>query len=191
MEVHILTDTDKGHKKRNITEMIDSTDTNLLNSSQSTQRPRITSAKDIRMEKLENSALNAGRWRSHRMMDDYVNLIGDNMVPKVKHGSFGYDSNKAQYPLARTSTLGFLTCPLRRPNILEKWNPYEIALFESSIVLFGKNFHILQKHITSKSVKEIVEFYYFWKKTSHYASWSTMYVADERELQSILERETK
>jgi hypothetical protein len=31
---------------------------------------------------------------------------------------------------------------------LEKWNPYEIALFESSILLYGKNFHMIQSFVS-------------------------------------------
>ena len=31
------------------------------------------------------------RWRSQRMVEDYVNLVGDIMYPKVGFGPYGYD----------------------------------------------------------------------------------------------------
>ena len=32
----------------------------------------------------------------------------------------------------------------------------------------------------TKSVKEIIEFYYDWKKTSHYTQWKRAYIPDDR-----------
>jgi hypothetical protein len=34
--------------------------------------------------------------------------------------------------------------------------------------------------VRTKTVKEIIEFYYDWKKTSHYIAWKKNYVPDER-----------
>jgi hypothetical protein len=64
---------------------------------------------------------------------------------------------------------------------VEKWSPYEIALFEACITLNGKNFHKIQKYIQTKTVKEIIEFYYEWKKTQHYKEWKKSYFPDERD----------
>ena len=38
-----------------------------------------------------------------------------------------------------------LLCPVRRPSVIEKWSPFEIAVFEGAIFLHGKCFHTLQK----------------------------------------------
>jgi hypothetical protein len=54
---------------------------------------------------------------------------------------------------------------------VRRWSPYEIACFEGSITLLGKNFHQIQKIVRTKSIKEIIEFYYIWKMTSHYQQW--------------------
>ena len=82
-----------------------------------------------------------------------------------------------QYPIEQSTTIGYLTSPLRRPSVLEKWNPYEIALFEGALALHGKQFHILHQHyVTTKSTKEIIEFYYIWKKTSHGRRWKTTFM---------------
>ena len=48
-------------------------------------------------------------------------------------------------PLERPNTLGVLLCPLRRPTVIERWSPYEIACFEGAITLVGKNFYEIAK----------------------------------------------
>eukprot|EP01038_Epipyxis_sp_PR26KG_P014325 gene14325-19216_t len=121
------------------------------------------------------------RWRTHRMTDDYVNLVGDIMYPSIEYGTYGYDNEKGRFPVDRITSLGLLLCPLRKVNVIEKWSPFEIALFEASITLEGKDFHKIQKHVKSKSVKEIIEFYYEWKKTGHYKQWKKVYVPDDGE----------
>ncbi|KAL3827610.1 hypothetical protein ACHAXA_000483 [Cyclostephanos tholiformis] len=84
-----------------------------------------------------------------------------------------------QYPIEQVTTLGYLKSPLRRPHsIVERWNPYEISLFEGALALYGKAFHMIRKAIETKSTKEIVEFYYVWKKTSHGRQWKSSYVGE-------------
>ena len=36
-------------------------------------------------------------------------------------------------------------CPLRRPTVIERWSPYEIACFEGAITLVGKKFYEIAK----------------------------------------------
>lgn len=55
------------------------------------------------------------------------------------------------------------------------------------MTLFGKKFHKIQKCVQTKSVKEIIEFYYFWKKTSHYKQWKKSFKPDKRELPDFVE----
>ena len=85
---------------------------------------------------------------------------------------------QGQYPLEQPNTLGMLLCPVRRPTVIERWSPFEIAVFEGAILLHGKCFHTLQKFIKTKTTKEVIEFYYMWKKTSHYEQWKERFVPD-------------
>ena len=78
-------------------------------------------------------------------------------------------------PLQRRSTLGMLTSPARRERPLDEWNPRELAAFEAAICAVGKNFSAIQKQVRTKSTKEIIEFFYLWKKTSHYDAWKKGY----------------
>jgi len=123
------------------------------------------------------------RWRTHTIAEDYIGLVGNMMFPSTYLAPFGYDPSSGQYPIERISALGMLLSPLRRPSVVEKWSPYEIAVFEASIALCGKQFHQIQKFIKTKNTKEIIEFYYIWKKTAHYKVWKKQYITPEMEAQ--------
>ena len=116
---------------------------------------------------------------AHQIAEDYVNLAGNIMYPNIQFSSFGYDPLQNQYPLEHPTTLGLLTHPIRRPTVVEKWSPHEIAMFEAALCIHGKQFHIVQRIVQSKNTKDIVEFYYVWKKTSHYKMWKKHYDMDE------------
>jgi hypothetical protein len=119
------------------------------------------------------------RWRSHQIAEDYISLASSMTLPPTRLGPFGYVPHAGQYPIEQVTTLGYLKSPLRRPqSIVERWNPYEISLFEGSLALYGKSFHTVSKCVGSKTTKEVVEFYYVWKKTSHGRRWKTSYVAE-------------
>lgn len=136
-----------------------------------------TSAGSNKRSKIEGAGSGGGkgkpveRWRAQRMAEDYVNLVGDLMYPKVSFGPYGYDMAKGEIPLERPNTLGVLMCPARRRTVMEHWSPFEVACFEGAIVLVGKNFYEISKLLPSKSTKECIEFYYVWKMTSHYQQW--------------------
>lgn len=50
-----------------------------------------------------------------------------------------------------------------------------MSVFEGAITLLGKNFHEIQKLVRTKSTREVVEFYYVWKMTSHYKQWKASF----------------
>jgi hypothetical protein len=73
--------------------------------------------------------------------------------------------------------LNAILSPLR-PDIsfgrvyLECWSPKEVAVFECGLCMYGKKFDVLQKLLgESKNLRQISEFYYLWKQTSHYKAW--------------------
>lgn len=59
--------------------------------------------------------------------------------------------------------------------MLDRWSPYEIALFESSICMVGKAFSQIAAVIRTKTAQEVIEFYYIWKKSKNYAQWKATY----------------
>ncbi|XP_014248124.1 mesoderm induction early response protein 1-like [Cimex lectularius] len=45
----------------------------------------------------------------------------------------------------------------------------ECKQFESGLVLYGKRFHLIQQNqVRTRTVRELVEFYYWWKRTERY-----------------------
>lgn len=76
-----------------------------------------------------------------------------------------------EYDKLEYSTLDQLCNPLRKPNPLDSWSPKEIALFEAGICAVGKEFHDIARIIGTKKTNEVIDFYYIWKKSSHYAMW--------------------
>ena len=78
----------------------------------------------------------------------------------------GYINNIFKY-----STIDLLLSPLRKSTPLDEWCPREIATFESAICRKGKDFYQISKLIGTKTCKQVIEFYYFWKQSSHYKVW--------------------
>ncbi|KAK5984870.1 hypothetical protein GCK32_016607 [Trichostrongylus colubriformis] len=74
---------------------------------------------------------------------------------------FDRDKAKAAFPFPRVNQ------PFRtvRQGALE-WDLGERDLFERGIAMYGKNFSVIQKRLLPyRRVGELVEYYYFWKKT--------------------------
>lgn len=64
-----------------------------------------------------------------------------------------------------------LLSPYFQPSVLDAWTPKEIMLFEAGITCCGKDFHAIQKLIPTKTCRDLLHFFYFWKQSSHYAMW--------------------
>ena len=80
--------------------------------------------------------------------------------------------------MQRTSTLASLLSAVRPHSVIDMWSPYEIAIFESAICVFGKKFNWISKLLKNKETTEVVEFYYLWKKTKNYVKWKDSYVKE-------------
>ena len=115
------------------------------------------------------------RWRAHVMAEDYIGMASSLILPTIRLGPYGYDASSGLFPTERVTALGLLTSPVRRPTVVERWNPYEICVFEASMALYGKDFHEVARTVGTKTCKEVVEFYYIWKKTEHYKVWKRDY----------------
>jgi len=55
----------------------------------------------------------------------------------------------------------------------------EIAIFEGSMLHYGKEFREISSQIGTKSTREVIDFYYIWKKTDHYKKWKETFISDE------------
>jgi len=148
-----------------------------------------TENEEGKQENTTTTATSLKRWRSHQIAEDYISLASALVLPpsptttSSHHhlNTFGYSPHLGQYPIEQVTTLGYLTSPLRRPTVIEKWSPYEITTFEAALALHGKHFHQVQKWIKTKNTKEVIEFYYIWKKTSHYRRWKSSFCEEMEE----------
>ena len=64
--------------------------------------------------------------------------------------------------------------------VFESWAPREVAIFEESILKFGKQFEFIAELIGTKNVKQVYEFYCEWKATNHYKSYRSFVSAGNR-----------
>lgn len=106
------------------------------------------------------------------MTEDYVDFASNLMLAPITR----LDGSNPQLPISAISALAYLKSSRRQPLIVERWSPLEIALFEAAIVQHGKQFHLVQKAVETKSTRDIIDFYYVWKKTSHYRMWKKQYL---------------
>lgn len=62
--------------------------------------------------------------------------------------------------------------------IEDTWSPLEINVFEGGIFTYGKEFSLISKLIGTKNVKEVVDYFYVWKKSKKYDEWKILYFQD-------------
>ncbi|CAH0477795.1 unnamed protein product [Peronospora belbahrii] len=79
-------------------------------------------------------------------------------ILKMKSSSYGLKSRSTFDALAA------LVSPLRAHQILDDWTGMEVSLFEEAYERFTKDFHAIAEQLPKKTIKDIVAFYYVWKK---------------------------
>lgn len=80
-------------------------------------------------------------------------------------------------PPPRFTSLAATLLPIRRTTILDRWSSHEMSVFESSICLYGKRFDMIATLIPNKTIKDVIEFYYHWKKTPRYLAFKKTFKA--------------
>jgi len=63
-------------------------------------------------------------------------------------------------PAFRHTTLASLLLPIGRASVWDQWSAREVALFESALCQYGKNFDTVANCVGSKNTHEVIEFYY-------------------------------
>lgn len=96
---------------------------------------------------------------------DQSNNINDN-------NNISVSNDENQFKL---SSLDFLINPLRSPFPFEQWSPYEIALFQSCLCKFGKDFELIERIMKTKNKMEIQEFYLQYEMTKCHDAWVNNY----------------
>jgi hypothetical protein len=71
----------------------------------------------------------------------------------------GFDADKALAEIAKVNQKTF---------DLHDWSKDEIEAFEEGIRLYGHELFAIKKRVETRSMKDIVRFFYQWKKTERY-----------------------
>eukprot|EP00941_MAST-03F_sp_MAST-3F-sp1_P006049 g6049.t1 len=75
----------------------------------------------------------------------------------------------------RPAMAGLLASPFHKVVVTDRWSPLEVAKFEAALCIWGKHFHRVQSVVKTKCTKEVIEFYYAWKKSPNYQKWKRSY----------------
>ncbi|XP_074642839.1 mesoderm induction early response protein 1-like [Tubulanus polymorphus] len=61
------------------------------------------------------------------------------------------------------------------------WSEEECRNFENGLRVYGKDFHLIQQHkVRTRSVGELVQFYYLWKKTERHDAFANKYRLEKK-----------
>ncbi|GMH50304.1 hypothetical protein TrLO_g13911 [Triparma laevis f. longispina] len=104
-------------------------------------------------------------------VNQYLHLSHNLTTPVVNLNPYGYNYMQGSFPIERVCSLSLMQTKIRTPLAIEKWSPLELSLFETSMSLYGKQFNLVSKSVKTKTVREVIELYYLWKKSDHYKSW--------------------
>ncbi|VVC37925.1 Hypothetical protein CINCED_3A017665 [Cinara cedri] len=110
------------------------------------------------------------------LIEDYlmkIQQITKALKPKTKVVGVR-DNEKALYLLVQCGhdvaealrRMSLNVIPLEKS--LSVWSEDETIKFEMGLLMSGKNFHAIQKEVKTRSVAELVHFYYFWKKSDRF-----------------------
>lgn len=99
-----------------------------------------------RVKKLENLPLPS---HSADLIDKALNALQRS----------GFDADKALEELAKVNQQTF---------DLKDWSQDEIEAFEEGIRVYGHELFAIKKKVETRSMKDIVRFFYQWKKTERY-----------------------
>jgi hypothetical protein len=112
-------------------------------------------------------------------LDAYLSFVGNVYYRSSEVGVAG--DSPADFLIHRRAMLGQLKNPLRQRTVIDRWTPYEVALFESGVCLIGKDFQSIAEMIPGKTHQDVMEFFYQWKKSKNYARWKALYRHPARE----------
>ncbi|KAK9880243.1 hypothetical protein WA026_010118 [Henosepilachna vigintioctopunctata] len=108
-------------------------------------------------------------------VENYLRSAGSILKPSIPLGVQLKDDEQALYLLQQCGHNIEEALRRLRMNVISNavtmslWSEEECRNFESGIRSFGKNFHVIQQNkVKTRSVGELVQFYYLWKKSERH-----------------------
>ena len=122
------------------------------------------------LNKMNPSSGNITSAADNMITSDHI----DNMFRAVSSMYYQPRVNTSDENPIMYNTLELLLTKLVSRSVFDHWTPREIALFEAGLTSKGKDFFSISSLIQTKTTNECVEFYYQWKKSSHYHLWDSL-----------------
>ncbi|XP_071302042.1 mesoderm induction early response protein 3-like isoform X2 [Agelaius tricolor] len=98
----------------------------------------------------------------------------ENMIGRIPEGLHTRDNEQALYELLKSShnvkeaTERYCSNG-KASQEMTAWTEEECRSFEHALLIYGKDFHLIQKNkVRTRTVAECVAFYYMWKKSERY-----------------------
>lgn len=103
--------------------------------------------------------------------DSYFYKLKEKCDKKLEDNNFlniNLSKNSIKFNL---SSLDLLVNPLRKSKPFEIWTPYELAVFQSSIFKYERDYERILDFLPSKTKEQLQIMYICWSGTSYYKLW--------------------
>uniref|UniRef100_K3WK73 SANT domain-containing protein n=1 Tax=Globisporangium ultimum (strain ATCC 200006 / CBS 805.95 / DAOM BR144) TaxID=431595 RepID=K3WK73_GLOUD len=114
---------------------------------------------------IENSVTSASAYWKQGVSAEYQ-MKRPSAILRMKPNTYGFKASST------FDTLVALTTPLRQRQVLDDWTALEIAIFEASFEKFGRKFHLIADQLPNKTARDVISFFYVWKKHGSCAKYS-------------------
>lgn len=101
--------------------------------------------------------------------------ITDDIISKQEMLQIIYDSNFDEEAIRKVLEERNVKGWNERYHMCPLWDLNDVQRFEMAMDLYYKKFHKIGELLPNKTVKEIIEFYYFWKQMPRYKEWMSLY----------------
>ena len=118
--------------------------------------------------------------KSHEQISDsqtdlinrYLRVCGDAYFLNVKADVDVRLDAFVNTPGAAQQAIELLSSQHRKPEVIDSWNPLDIALFVAGITRFGRDWERIKSILPHRSAMELSQFYYsVWKGSTMYFAW--------------------
>ncbi|XP_004623145.2 mesoderm induction early response protein 3 isoform X2 [Octodon degus] len=108
------------------------------------------------------------------LVETSVRTGSEKVMDKISAGAHTRDNEQALYELLKCNhnikeAVERYCCSGKAAQGMTAWTEEECRSFEHALMLYGKDFHLIQKNkVRTRTVAECVAFYYMWKKSERY-----------------------
>uniref|UniRef100_A0A8B9CVZ7 MIER family member 3 n=1 Tax=Anser brachyrhynchus TaxID=132585 RepID=A0A8B9CVZ7_9AVES len=108
------------------------------------------------------------------LFETFLRTGNEKMIGRIPEGLHTRDNEQALYELLKSShnvkeAIERYCSNGKASQEMTAWTEEECRSFEHALLIYGKDFHLIQKNkVRTRTVAECVAFYYMWKKSERY-----------------------